>query len=143
MMPSCIEGYISFDNLENLCPYHKIISDFRKDNKKAGHMEYSKAELDKYLTQLQEKDTFDSVEEQLTGLSEELGVETILPEKIASLQAQVEELTKYKWLLEFSGRDTLAPFDREAKIIKISGVGKKYFYGRLTTYGNERSTFQV
>ncbi len=93
-------------------------------------MEYSKAELDKYLTQLQEKDTFDSVEEQLTGLSEELGVETILPEKIPSIQAQVEELTKYKWLLEFSGRDTLAPFDPEIKIIKTSGLGKKYFYRR-------------
>ncbi|MGI6046458.1 MAG: hypothetical protein ACOYEG_00390 [Petrimonas sp.] len=130
MMSSCIEGYISFDNLENLCPYHKIISDFRKDNKKAGHMEYSKAELDKYLTQLQEKDIFDSVEEQLTGLSEELGVETILPEKIASLQAQVEDLTKYKQLLKNSGRDTSDPFDSEIKIIKTSGLGKKYFYRR-------------
>jgi len=93
-------------------------------------MEYSKAELDKYLTQLQEKDIFDSVEEQLTGLSEELGVETILPEKIASLQAQVEDLTKYKQLLKNSGRDTSDPFDSEIKIIKTSGLGKKYFYRR-------------
>lgn len=83
-----------------------------------SRMEHLEAELDKYLNQLQENDTFESVEEQIADLSEELGVETALLEKIASLQAQVEELENYKKFLETSEREAFAPSDPDAKIMK-------------------------
>ncbi len=83
-----------------------------------SRMERLEAELDKYLNQLQENDTFESVEEQLAGLSEDLGVEVALLEKIASLQAQIEELEKHKQLLEDSQRKALAPSDPDAKVMK-------------------------
>ena len=51
-------------------------------------------------------------------MSEELGVETALLEKIASLQAQVEELENYKKFLETSEREAFAPSDPDAKIMK-------------------------
>lgn len=81
-------------------------------------LEHIEAQLDKYLNDLQENDTVESVEEQLAGLSDELGVESALLEKIASLQAQVEELEKSKRLLESLGRDAIAPADPDAKIMK-------------------------
>lgn len=83
-----------------------------------SRMEHLEAELDKYLTQLQENDTVESVEAQLVGLSQELGVDAALLEKIALLQSQVEELEKYKHLLESTGREALAPCDPEARIMK-------------------------
>ena len=87
-------------------------------------MEQLEIQLEKYLTQLQDNDTVESVEEQLSELSSELGVEPALLEKIAKLQEQVQSLEQQKQLLEKLGRDQLAPSDPEAKIMK----SKEGFY---------------
>lgn len=81
-------------------------------------MEQLEVQLDKYLAQLQENDVVESVEEQLSTLSEELGVEPALLEKIASLQYRIEKLEADKRILEASGRESLSPADPEAKIMK-------------------------
>lgn len=81
-------------------------------------MEQLEAQLEKYLTQFQENDIVESVEEQLFTLSEELGVEPALLEKIASLQSKIEKLESDKLLLETLGRESLAPADPDAKIMK-------------------------
>ena len=81
-------------------------------------MERLEAQLDKYLTELQENDTVESVEEQLSTLSDELGVESALLKKIASLQTQIEELERSKRSLEFLGREAIAPADMDAKVMK-------------------------
>lgn len=81
-------------------------------------MEQLEAQLDKYLMQLQENDIVESVEEQLYTLSEELGVESALIEKIASLQERIEKLEADKRMLEASGRDRISPADPDAKIMK-------------------------
>jgi len=87
-------------------------------------MEKLETELEKYLTQLQDNDTVESVEEQLSGLASELGVEPALLEKIAQLQEQVQTLEQQKQLLEKLGRESIAPADPEAKIMK----SKEGFY---------------
>ena len=81
-------------------------------------MEQLEAQLDKYLTQLQENDLVESVEEQLSRLSEELGVEPALLEKIASLQDRIEKLEADKRRLETAGRKAFSPADPDAKIMK-------------------------
>lgn len=81
-------------------------------------MERIEAELDRYLNQLQENDRFESLEEQIDELSEDLDVESALLKKIASLQSQIEELKKHKKFLEDSGREEYAPADPDAKIMK-------------------------
>jgi hypothetical protein len=53
-------------------------------------MEQLEFQLEKYLTQLQDNDNVESVKEQLSELSYELGVEPALLEKIAELQEQVQ-----------------------------------------------------
>ena len=73
-----------------------------------SRMENLEAELDRFLNQLQENDNFESVEKQLAGLSEDLGVEAALLEKVASLQTQAEELEKYKQL---PGKKSCVCFD--------------------------------
>jgi len=87
-------------------------------------MEQLETQLEKYLTQLQENDKVETVEEQLSELSDELGVEPALLEKIAKLQEQVQELEQQKQLLEKLGRESIAPSDPEAKIMK----SKEGFY---------------
>lgn len=81
-------------------------------------MEQLEAQLEKYLAQLQENDVVESVEEQLSTLSEELGVEPALLEKIASLQDRIEKLETDKRMLEASGRKAFSPADPDAKIMK-------------------------
>lgn len=90
----------------------------------ARRMEQLEAQLDKYLSQLSDNDIVESVEEQLSDLSEELGVEPALLEKIAALQEQVQTLEQQKQLLEKLGRDSIAPADPQAKIMK----SKEGFY---------------
>ena len=90
----------------------------------ARRMEQLETQLEKYLTQLEDNDTVESVEEQLSELSSELGVEPALLEKIALLQAQVQTLEQQKQLLEKLGRESIAPADPEAKIMK----SKEGFY---------------
>lgn len=75
--------------LDNLRPGHKTISDYRKDNRESIRQGISlsgvnkqvkklEAELDKYLTQLQNNDIVEDLEEQLGSLSEEFEVEPAL-----------------------------------------------------------------
>ena len=87
-------------------------------------MEQLETQLEKYLSQLQDNDTVESVEEQLSELSKEFGVEPALLEKIAKLQEQVHTLEKQKQLQEKLGRESIAPADPEAKIMK----SKEGFY---------------
>lgn len=87
-------------------------------------MEQLETQLEKYLSQLQDNDTVESVEEQLSELSKEFGVEPALLDKIAKLQEQVQTLEKQKQLLEKLGRESIAPADPEAKIMK----SKEGFY---------------
>ena len=114
------EGYISGK---------KVVQDGTKIKAYAGkntlslqsinkRMEQLEAQLDKYLTQLQENDVVESVEEQLSTLSEELGVEPALLEKIASLQDRIEKLEADKRMLETSRRKAFSPADPDAKIMK-------------------------
>lgn len=98
------------------------------------------SELDKYLTQLQSNDSFESLEEQINGLSQELGVESALLDKIASLQSQVEKLEKYKQILEESGRAALAPADPEAQIMKTK-EGFMPAYNTQSTVDNKHDMF--
>ena len=66
--------------------------------------------LEKYLHQLNENDLVETAHEQLSELSDELGVESSLLEKIARLSQQVEELQaeKQRMLDEGSKRRILA-----------------------------------
>ena len=90
----------------------------------AHRMEQLEMQLDKYLSQLNDNDTVESVEEQLAELSNELGIEPALLEKIAKLQEQIQTLEQQKQLLEKLGRDSIAPADPQAKIMK----SKEGFY---------------
>jgi len=81
-------------------------------------MEQLETQLEKYLSQLQDNDTVESVEEQLAELSTEFGVEPALLEKIAKLQGQVQELERQRQILEKSGLESVAPADPEAKVMK-------------------------
>jgi len=87
-------------------------------------MEQLETQLDKYLSQLNDNDIVDSLENQLSELSNEFGVEPALLEKIAKLQEQVQTLEQQKQLLEKLGRKSLAPADPQAKIMK----SKEGFY---------------
>lgn len=90
----------------------------------ARRMEQLETQLDKYLSQLNDNDTVESLENQLSELSNEFGVEPALLEKIATLQEQVQTLEQQKQLLEKLGRDSIAPADPQAKIMK----SKEGFY---------------
>ena len=90
----------------------------------ARRMEQLETQLDKYLSQLNDNDTVESLENQLSELSNEFGVEPALLEKIAALQEQVQTLEQQKQLLEKLGRDSIAPADPHAKIMK----SKEGFY---------------
>jgi transposase len=90
----------------------------------AHRMEQLETQLDKYLSQLNDNDTAESLENQLSELSNEFGVEPALLEKIVALQEQVQTLEQQKQLLEELGRDSIAPADPQAKIMK----SKEGFY---------------
>jgi transposase len=81
-------------------------------------MEQLESQLEKYLSQLQDNDTVESVENQLADLSTEFGVEPALIEKIAKLQEQVYELERQKQILEKSGLESVALADPQAKVMK-------------------------
>lgn len=74
--------------------------------------------LDKYLTQLQENDLVETAEEQLSELSDQLGVESALLEKIAQLSRQVEQLQSYKEQMQESGSQRVFPCDPDARLMK-------------------------
>ena len=81
----------------------------------ARRMEQLETQLDKYLSQLNDNDIVDSLENQLSELSNGFGVEPALLEKIAKLQEQVQTLEQQKRLLEKLGRKSIAPADPQAK----------------------------
>lgn len=74
--------------------------------------------LEKYLTQLHENDLVDTAHEQLGELSDQLGVESALLEKIAQLSRQVEELQAYKDQMQESGSKNIFPSDPDARLMK-------------------------
>lgn len=74
--------------------------------------------LDKYLTQLHENDLVDTAQEQLGELSDQLGVESALLEKIAQLSRQVEELQAHKAHMQDNGSKRVFPSDPDARLMK-------------------------
>ena len=76
------------------------------------------ARLEKYLHQLNENDLVETAQEQLSELSDELGVESCLLEKIARLTQQVEELQAEKQRMLDEGSQRSFPSDREARLMK-------------------------
>ena len=74
--------------------------------------------LEKYLHQLNENDLVETAQEQLSELSDELGVESSLLEKIARLSQQVEELQAEKQRMLDEGSQRSFPSDREARLMK-------------------------
>lgn len=74
--------------------------------------------LEKYLRHLQENDLVDTAQEQLGELSDQLGVETALLEKIAQLSHQVEELQAYKDQMQESDSKNIFPSDPDARLMK-------------------------
>ena len=111
---------------ENLHPDHKTISDFRRDHTRDTlslsavnqRLERMEAELDRYLSQLDESDRSETFDEHLATLADDLGVESALLEKIAELQARVAELEKHRRFMEEHGVDEYAPSDPEARVMK-------------------------
>ena len=69
-------------------------------------------EIERYLTQLNENDAVENEQEEMLASSEEL------KHQIEGLQKQLEELDSQRKLLEALGRESLAPADTEAKIMK-------------------------
>lgn len=84
----------------------------------ARRMEQLESQLEKYLQQLQDNDQVESVEEQLSELSNQIDVEPALLKKIASLQEQVQTLEAQKQLLQKLGCESIAPADPQARIMK-------------------------
>ena len=75
-------------------------------------------ELDKYLTQLQNNDIAEDLEEQLNTLSEEYNVETALLQKIVDLQKQLEKAKTHKEFLDSENLNSYAPADTDARLMK-------------------------
>ena len=69
-------------------------------------------EIERYLNQLNENDAAENEQEEMLATSDELKRE------ISYLKKQVEELGSQKELLEALGRESLAPSDPEAKVMK-------------------------
>lgn len=74
--------------------------------------------LEKYLHQLGENDLFETAGEQLSELSDELGIESSLLEQVARLREQVEELQAEKQRMLDKGVDRIFPSDPEARLMK-------------------------
>lgn len=149
--------------LGSLCPDHKTISDYRKDNKEAirfvcisfrkflKDQEYiggnkvaydgsrlkanasretvtrewvdkrlAKLEenLSNYLERLQNNDIADDIEDQFSSLSKDLGVESVLLEKIADLQKQIEELHQHKAFMDSQNVACYAPADPDSRLMR-------------------------
>ncbi len=75
-------------------------------------------ELDKYLTQLQNNDIVEGLEDQLTSLSEDFNVEPALLKKIAYLQKQLEEAKTHKKFLDSEDLNCYAPADPDSRLMK-------------------------
>jgi len=75
-------------------------------------LEQVETEIERYLTQLNENDVTENEQEAMLTASKEL------KRQIECLQKQVGELESQKKLLETLGRESLAPADPDAKIMK-------------------------
>ena len=84
-------------------------------NRRMRHLE---DELENYFNQLQNSDTIDSLEEEISTLSEDYGIDIAIVEKIAALQAKIEELESYKRQIENSKQKSISTTDRDAKIMR-------------------------
>jgi transposase len=107
--------------------------------------------LNKYLDQLQKNDIVDDLEEQLSQIADNLGVETALLQKIADLQQQVEQLQQHKAFMDAHDLNCYAPADPDARLMKTrngflpaynmqSGVddkNKMIIYAQLTEKGSD------
>ena len=75
-------------------------------------------ELDKYLTQLQNNDIVEDLEEQLNSISNDFDVEPVLLQKIADLEKQLEEAKTHKQFLDSEGLKSYSPADPESRLMK-------------------------
>jgi transposase len=93
-------------------------------------LEQVEKEIERYLTKINENDTIENEQEEMLASSEEL------KRQIKYLQNQVEELGSQKKLLETLDRESLAPADPEAKIMKTKD-GFMPAYNIQATVDNE------
>jgi len=75
-------------------------------------LEHAEKEIERYLNQLDENDTSENQNEEILASNNEL------EKQIAYLQKKVEELEAQKKMLEAHGRESLAPADHDAKVMK-------------------------
>jgi transposase len=75
-------------------------------------LEHAEKEIERYLSQLSEQDAIENEQEEMLATSQ------ILENKITYLEKQIEELQSQKKLLEILGRESLAPADPQAKVMK-------------------------
>ena len=87
-------------------------------------------EIDRYLNQLDEQDVIENEQE------EKLTIAQSLESKIAYLSEKVEKLQSQKELLEMLDRESLAPFDPAAKVMKTKD-GFLPAYNVQTTVDND------
>jgi len=87
-------------------------------------------EIERYFSQLNENDAIENEQEEMLASSDEL------KRQIADLQRQIENLQSQKGLLEKLGRESLAPADFDAKIMKTKD-GFLPAYNIQTTVDNE------
>jgi hypothetical protein len=87
-------------------------------------------EIERYFAQLNENDAIENEQAEMLSTSDEL------KNQIAYLQHQVEELQSQKGLLETLGRESLAPADPQAKIMKTKD-GFMPAYNIQATIDNE------
>ena len=93
-------------------------------------LEQAEKEIERYYTQLQENDSIENEQMKMLATSDELKTQ------IAEFQIQIEELKSQKALLETLNRESLAPSDYEAKIMKTKD-GFLPSYNVQTTVDNE------
>jgi hypothetical protein len=75
-------------------------------------MAHVEEEIERYLSQLNDNDTVENEQQEMIRMSDEL------KSRITYLQARLEQLQSQKKLLEKLERDTLAPADLNAKVMK-------------------------
>lgn len=90
----------------------------------------SEKEIERYLNQLQANDSIEEEQLEMAETTREL------QGKIAAMQQQIEKLQSQKSLLESSGRESLAPADPQARIMKTKD-GFLPSYNGQTTVDND------
>ena len=93
-------------------------------------LEQAEKEIERYFTRLHENDTIENEQAEMLETGDEL------KRQIAELQARVETLKSQKILLETLERESMAPFEPEAKIMKTKD-GFLPSYNVQTTVDND------